>query len=115
MLVQARLDKETTNPELLTSRRCRLVVVAVETGWRWSDDAADFLWHFALAKAREVPALLTQSATLAWGRRWTRMLGTACAVAFALTHGVRKGGDTPALAEPWSHDPRQWKVVTHRE
>ena len=57
MLAQARRDKEATCPELLTSRRCRLVVVATEMGGRWSDEAADFLWQLALAKAREVPAL----------------------------------------------------------
>ena len=32
VLAQARRDKEATYPELLTSRRCRLVVVAIETG-----------------------------------------------------------------------------------
>ena len=41
-------------------------VVAIETGGRWSDEAADFLWQLALAKAREVPALLTHSVALAW-------------------------------------------------
>ena len=41
-----------TYPELLTSRRCRLVVVAIETGGRWSDEAAELLWQLALAKAR---------------------------------------------------------------
>ena len=83
MLVQARREKEATYPELLTSRRCRLVVVAIETGGRWSDEAAELLRQLALAKAREAPALLAHSAALAWERRWTRMLGTACAVAFA--------------------------------
>ena len=48
-----------------------------------SDEAAELLWQLALAKAREAPALLAHSAALAWERRWTRMLGTACAVAFA--------------------------------
>ena len=95
VLAQARRDKEATYPELLSSRRCRLTVVAIETGGRWSDEAADFLWQLALAKAREVPALLTHSAALAWERRWTRMLRTACAVAFA-----------ESLVEPSEHEPR---------
>ena len=60
VLAQARRDKEATYPEFLTSRRCRLVVVVIETGGRWSDEAADFLWQLALAKG-EVPALLTCS------------------------------------------------------
>ena len=70
VLAQGRQDKEPTYPELLTSRRCRLVVVAIETGGRWTDEVEDFLWQLALAKAREVPALLTHSAALAWERRW---------------------------------------------
>ena len=114
MLAQARRDKEATYPELLTSKRCRPVVVAIETGGRWSDEAADFLWQPALAKAREVPALLTHSAALAWERRWTRMLGTACAVAFAESlvepsereTWCQTGGDTPSFAELLSHEPR---------
>ena len=32
VLAQARHDKETRNPELINSRRCRLIVVAIETG-----------------------------------------------------------------------------------
>ena len=43
VLVQARREKEATYPELLTLRRCRLVVVAIETGGRWSDEAAELL------------------------------------------------------------------------
>ena len=39
VLAQARHDKETTYPELISSGRCRLVVVAIETGGRWSDEA----------------------------------------------------------------------------
>ena len=34
VLMRAREDKETTNPELTTSGRCRLVVLAMETGGR---------------------------------------------------------------------------------
>ena len=35
VLLTARRDKEATYPELATSTRCRLVVVAIETGGRW--------------------------------------------------------------------------------
>ena len=110
VLVRARRDKENAYPELVTSRRCRLVVVAIETGGRWSDAAADFLWQLAQAKAREAPALLFHSTALAWERRW----GTACAVSFAeslvepsesLTW-CHTGGDVPSLASLQSHDLR---------
>ena len=111
---ERRRSKEATYPLLLTSRRCRLVVVAIETGGRWSDEAADFLWQLALAKAREVPALLSHSAALAWERRWAQMLGTAFAVAFAESlvepndreTWCQMGEDTPSLAELFSHEPR---------
>ena len=89
-------------------------MVAIETGGRWSDEAAELLWQLALAKAREAPALLAHA--LAWERRWTRMLGTACAVAFAESLAApnesdtwcQTGGVTPSLAELLTHDPRWW-------
>ena len=53
ILVQARADKETANPELVESGRCRLVVVVIETRSRWSDEAVDILRQLAFATARE--------------------------------------------------------------
>ena len=41
------------------------------------------MWQLAQAKAHEAPVLLFHSTALAWERRWTRMIGTACAVLFA--------------------------------
>ena len=82
-LTQARRDKEATYPELVASNRCRLVVVALETGGRWSEEAVDVFRQLAFAKAREVPPALKWPVVLAWERRWTRMLATTCAVAFA--------------------------------
>ena len=83
VLSQSRLDKERKCPELLASRRCRLVEVAIETGGRWSDEAVDFIWQLATAKARESPSFMRRQAALAWERRWTRMLSTVCAVSSA--------------------------------
>ena len=57
MLAQARQDKEAMYLELLTSRRCRLVVVATETGGHWSDEAQPSSGSFA----REVPHLSSQA------------------------------------------------------
>ena len=75
ILLEARRDKEATYPELASSTRCRLVVLAVETGGRWRE-AIHLVWQLALAKARDVPHFLTQQVALAWERRWTRMLST---------------------------------------
>ena len=79
----ARRDKEAAYPELLTARRCDLVVVALETGGRWSAEAAAFVEDLAYARAREAPAALRSSVAAAWQRRWVRLLATACANAFA--------------------------------
>ena len=46
-LTQARRDKEATYPELVGSNRCRLVVVALETGGRWSEEAVDVFRQLA--------------------------------------------------------------------
>ena len=113
VLLKARTDKEMRYPELMTGR-CRLVVVAIETGGRWSDEAVAFLWQLGRAKAREVPSYMTHQVALIWERRWTRMLSTACALAFAASLVepsqcdvlCATGGDAPSLAEVLMHDPR---------
>ena len=43
-----------------TPQRCRLVVVALGTGGRWSSEAVDFIWQVAQAKARSHPSFLTK-------------------------------------------------------
>ena len=48
-LTQVRVDKETKHPEILTSGRCHLLVVDIETGSRWSDEATDPVWQVAHA------------------------------------------------------------------
>ena len=68
---------------ILTARRCVLVVVALETGGRWSREAAEFVEELSHARARAAPPLLRFAAALAWQRRWTRMLAAACGLAFA--------------------------------
>ena len=94
ILLEARRDKEATYPELASSTRCRLVVVAVETGGRWGEEA-HLVWQLALAKARDVPHFLTQQVALVWERRWTRKLSTVCAMSFATS-----------LVEPMSQERR---------
>ena len=53
--IGARADKERNYAELVQARRCRLVAVAIETGGRWSDEAADFVLLLAEGRSREVP------------------------------------------------------------
>ena len=80
---RAREDKERKYPELLRDDRCRLVVLALETGGRWSEEAVQFVESLAVSRAREVPPTLQHSAALAWRRRWTRMLSVSCARSLA--------------------------------
>ena len=55
-LDQARRTKERRYPELTGEYgRARLVVLACETGGRWSEEAHDFLRHLARARARSEP------------------------------------------------------------
>ena len=51
----ARRRKDTKYPELLNSRRCRLVVTAMEIGGRWSAEAWTFLSLLARARAEAAP------------------------------------------------------------
>ena len=114
VLLTTRRDKEATYPELATSTRCRLVVVAIETGGRRSEEAVQFIWQLAQAKAQEAPRFLTQQVALAWERRWTRMLSTVCAASFAaslvepMSREVlcQTGGDLPTTADVLFHDLR---------
>ena len=66
VLTRAREDKERKCAELLESERCRLVVVALEMGGRWSTEATEFMDSLA-ARAREAPRILWRSAFLDGG------------------------------------------------
>ena len=58
VLAAARRENERKYHELLVSERCRLVVVAMETGGRWSKEATDFISSLAEAKAWEAAPIL---------------------------------------------------------
>ena len=79
----ARRNKEGVYPELVDGRRCDLVVVALETGGRWSEEACNSIEELAFARARGAPPVLRLATALGWQRRWTRMLATSSSVAFA--------------------------------
>ena len=77
------MEKAAKYSELLEGGRCQLVVVGIETGGRWSSEAADFVEMMAQAKAREAPQVLQWSVLLSWRRRWMRIMSLSCARAFA--------------------------------
>ena len=79
----ARQRKETKYRELLQSRRCRLVVLALEVGGCWSEEAVTFVRLLAKAKARTEPQLLRPAAQAAYFHRWTGILAMAAQRTFA--------------------------------
>ena len=103
----ARADKERKYSELLNGDRCRLVVVALETG------ARSCRFHLAMARARDAPPNLQRSAFLSWRRRWTRMIAISCGRSFANSlvaqsshpHALASvDGGVPHLAEVLSEE-----------
>ena len=102
--------KEAKYAELLQSRRCRLVVLGIEIGGRWSDEALEFVRLLAKSKARAYPRLLRKSAQLAWSSRWLGLLAVAAHRAFASTllelpvDEVGCDGETPCLEDVLHHD-----------
>ena len=80
---RAREDKERKYSEQLRADRCRLVVVALETGGCWSEGCLQFVESLAAVRARDAPPALFHSAALAWRRRWARMIAVSCARSFA--------------------------------
>ena len=77
ILTVARNDKERKYHELLASDRCHLIVLAMETGGRWSGESVEFITNLANAKAREAPRQFKVPLFHAWRRRWTSMLAVS--------------------------------------
>ena len=74
--------EQTTYPELLAARRCRLVVLAVEVGGRFGTEMVDFLRRLAVSKARAAPPC---AAVASGCHRWTGMLAVAAQRALTLS------------------------------
>ena len=79
----ARRAKTRTYPELTGAGRARLVVLGIEIGGRWSEEAVTFIRLLANHKASSTPPSLRRSAALAWTSRWTALLATAAMRSFA--------------------------------
>ena len=79
-LQDAHRNKERTYAELLHNRRCRLVVLGIEVGGRWSNEASSFIRMLAKARARPSLQAATTSALVS---RWSAVLTHAAATSFA--------------------------------
>ena len=54
----------------------RLVVFAIETGGRWSEEAVNVFHLLAVVRSWEVPAYMSHQVAVAWERRWTRVVAS---------------------------------------
>ena len=106
VLREAQRRKQRTYPELVQGRRCRLQVLAMEVGGRWSESSRTFLRLLARARARAVPAGLRGVAQGAYAQRWAGLLAVAGQRALAATlldlpatSVPHLDGETPDLSE----------------
>ena len=105
-LAFARKAKERTYPELRQSARCKLVVLALELGGRWSAEAATFVKLLARLRARAAPASSRGPTISAFAFRWSALLSFAAARAFAtsllslpLGGTANVDGESPLLSD----------------
>ena len=105
-LAFARKAKERTYPELRQSARCKLVVLALELGGRWSAEAATFVKLLARLRARAAPASSRGPTISAFALRWSALLSFAAARAFAtsllslpLGGTANVDGESPLLSD----------------
>ena len=104
-LAQAKRKKARTYPELVRpGARARLVVLALETGGRWSKDARTFVQLLARARARSEPRLIQRRVEQAWRLRWYSILSCAAARALAASLLELRGGRGADGQVPQSHD-----------
>ena len=71
------------NPELAQASRCRLVVLGIEVGGRWSSQAAEFVRRPTRSRARAAPVAARAAVTSALALRWSALLAFAAARSFA--------------------------------
>ena len=105
---EARRNKEDTYPELAGGGRCRLVVLAIETGGRCSAETTEFLRQLAEAKALTVSSFLRSSTSAAYQRRWMRMLAVSVVASFCESllssqDSIPSAGQS-LCREPWLQD-----------
>ena len=84
-LVHARRRKERRYPELLRPGPHRFLVLACETGGRWSRECHDLLRLLVATRARRAHAAIRAAASTAWRRRWWGILSATQQRAIAST------------------------------
>ena len=90
--------------------RFHLVVLGIEVGGRWSNEASNFIRMLANARARSSPPSLQAATRAALVSRWSALLTRAAATSFAasllfedLSPHHNLDGDLPALGHLLAH------------
>ena len=117
----ARPTKERRYPELSAEHgRARFVVLACETGGRWSEEARDFLRHLVRARAKSEPREIRAVARRSWFRRWCTAWSCCAAQAFATSLMERRGRlglmaqcQRPPVWSGTTRSPREHASLTH--
>ena len=81
-LDEAEVDKHMRYSDISASSRCKLIVVGIETGGRFSQTTTDLLRQLAGARAQSAPRYLRKAAGIGLERRWGRLLACASARSF---------------------------------
>eukprot|EP00439_Symbiodinium_sp_Y106_P002280 s7562_g1.t1 len=89
--------RRSTYPEFGRASRCRLVVLGIEVGGRWSAEAANFVRLLALQRAATIAAFVG---------RWSGLLSVAAARSFAasllslpISNTANVDGESPLLSD----------------
>ena len=97
-------------------RRCKLVVLGLEVGGRWSEETASFINLLAQHKTRQAPALLQHSITTALIAKWSALGTHAAQQAFAaslietsqsLANHTNTDGNEPTFSQLLAEAPPQ--------
>ena len=89
--------------------RCQLIVLACETGGRWSDTCAWLVKELVREKSAQAPPRLRRSTARAWEARWWGMLAVAVQNSVAAT----LVDDAPHLLHGWEGDGPPLGVLLH--
>ena len=103
--------KAATYPELVSSHRCKFLVLAGEVGGRWSATTCRLIRDLATAKSEEAAPRLRKSAAFAWENRWWSMISVATQNALAAT----LVDDAPHMLHAWEGDAPPLGILLHGE
>ena len=103
--------KATTYPELVSSNRCKFLVLAGEVGGRWSATTCRLIRDLASAKSQEAAPRLRKSAAFAWENRWWSMISVATQNALAAT----LIDDAPHMLHAWEGTAPPLGILLHGE